>query len=47
MDFDKFPMANHYNEYPFLMFENIVNKEKCIEIIDSLEKETYKAKLIG
>jgi len=47
MNFDKYPLASFYNDYPFLIFENVLSKEKCIQIINSLKKdETYKAKLV-
>ena len=47
MDFEKYPLASFYNEYPFLIFENVLSKEKCKTIIDSLKKnETFKAKLV-
>jgi len=48
MDFEKYPLASFYNEYPFLIFENVLDKNKCKYIINSLRKnETYKAKLIS
>jgi len=48
MDFEKYPLASFYNEYPFLIFENVLDKKECEKIINSLKKdETYKAKLIS
>ncbi len=47
MNFNKFPLASFYHEYPFLIFENLVSKEECKRIIDSLEDDNYRAKLIG
>jgi len=48
MDFEKHPLASFYNEYPFLIFENVLDENKCENIINSLKKdETYKAKLIS
>ncbi len=47
MDFEKYPLASFYNEYPFLIFENVLDKKETQKIIDSLKKdETYRAKLV-
>jgi len=46
MDFDKYPLASFYNEYPFLIFENLVKKEKLNDLINSLDKSSYKARLV-
>jgi len=47
LPFEKYPLASFYNDYPFLIFENVLSKEKCTQIINSLKKdETYKAELI-
>ena len=47
MDFEKFPLASFYQKYPFLIYENLLSKEGCTKIIDSLnKKEDYKARLI-
>ncbi|MEO1928636.1 MAG: 2OG-Fe(II) oxygenase [Nautiliaceae bacterium] len=47
MDFEKYPMASFYNEYPFWVFENLLSKEECKEAILSLGKCDYKAGLVG
>ena len=48
MDFEKAPLASFYNEYPFLIYENVLNKDECQKIINSLNtNEQYKAKLIS
>ena len=48
MDFEKTPLASFYNEYPFLIYENVLNKDECQKIINSLNtNEQYKAKLIS
>ena len=47
MDFEKYPMASFYNEYPFLVFENLLSKEECKEAILSLGECDYKAQLVG
>jgi SM-20-related protein len=47
MDFEKYPMASFYNEYPFLVFENLLSKEECKEAVSSLGVCDYKAALVG
>ena len=47
MDFDKYPLASFYNEYPFLIFENLLTKDECKEAINSLGICDYKASLVG
>ncbi|GAB6044742.1 2OG-Fe(II) oxygenase [Caminibacter profundus] len=48
MDFEKYPLASFYNKYPFLVFENVLSKNECKKIIDSLKKdEDYKAELVA
>jgi len=47
MDFEKYPLANHYNEYPFLVFENLVSKDECKRALNSLSSCDYRAKLVG
>ena len=48
MDFEKKPLASFYNEYPFLIFDNLLSKDECNAVINSLKKsEGYKAKLIA
>jgi len=47
LPFEKYPLASFYNDYPFLIFENILSKNECKNIISSLNKnETYKAELV-
>ena len=47
MDFEKHPLASFYNEYPFLIFENVLDKKEIQKIFNSLKKgETYRAKLV-
>ena len=46
LTFSKYPLANAYHNYPFLLFENVVDKEQCQEIINSLENESFQARLI-
>ncbi len=48
LDFDKSPLANSYEEYPFLLFEEAMPRELCQKIIQSLDaKESFKAALVG
>jgi len=48
LNFDKFPLASFYNDYPFLIIKNFFTKQECDDVIKSLNKnEDYKAKLIS
>jgi len=47
LPFEKYPLASFYNDYPFLIFENVLSKKECENIINSLNiNETYKAELV-
>ena len=47
MSFKKDPMPSFYNDYPFLIFENLLTNDECQHIIDSFKDYSYKAMLKG
>ena len=48
MDFEKYPLASFYNEYPFLIFESVLDKKEIQKVLNSLKKdENYKAELVN
>jgi len=47
MEFDRTPMPSPYNDLPFLIFEELVPKDECKQVIESFKKSDFKARLRG
>jgi SM-20-related protein len=45
LPFNKTPLANPYQEYPFLLLHNALEPSKCEAVIASLTKERFEARL--